>query len=75
MDLESIFTITGSSLQKLNRIISTIEPMGLSLPVLYKKYLAQHAKIYAFNMDNTFNNCIDAFMELDINTMQKNEID
>jgi putative hemolysin len=75
MDLESIFTITGSSLQKLNRIISTIEPMGLSLPVLYKKYLAQHAKIYAFNMDKAFNNCIDAFMELDINTMQKNEID
>jgi len=45
----------------------------LSLPVLYKKYLAQHAKIYAFNLDYAFNNCIDAFMELDISTMHENE--
>ena len=73
VDLESILSITGSSIQKLNRIISIIDPLGLSLPVLYKKYLAQHAKIYAFNLDYAFNNCIDAFMELDISTMHENE--
>jgi hypothetical protein len=45
--------------------------MGLSMPILYKKYLAQNAKIIAFNRDPLFNNAIDGFMMLDVEKMPR----
>ena len=66
IDFNVMNEFTGNSLLKLNKLIASIEPTGMTLPVLIKKYLAQIAKIYAFNLDKKFNLCVDAFMELDI---------
>ena len=66
IDFNVMNEFTGNSLLKLNKLIASIEPTGMTLPVLIKKYLAQNAKIYAFNLDKKFNQCVDAFMELDI---------
>jgi hypothetical protein len=45
------------------------------MPVLYKKYLAQNAKILAFNRDRKFNDAIDAFMILDIQNLPTEKAD
>jgi putative hemolysin len=59
----------NSEIKKLDQLINDIEPMGKNVPVLIKKYLAQNAKILAFNRDPNFNNAIDAFMILRIEEM------
>ena len=43
--------------------------MGLNLPVLFKKYIKQNAKVIGFNTDPKFNNALDGFMLLDIYDM------
>jgi hypothetical protein len=49
--------------------------MGKTMPILYKKYLAQNAKILAFNRDRKFNDAIDAFMILDIQNLPTEKAD
>jgi putative hemolysin len=61
----------NSEIKKLDQLINEIEPLGKNVPVLIKKYLAQNAKILAFNRDPNFNNAIDAFMILRIDEMPK----
>jgi hypothetical protein len=67
-------TEVKNDLKKVDKIIAEIEPMGLQMPVLYKKYLAQNAKIIAFNRDPLFNDAIDAFMVLDIEQMPESDV-
>jgi putative hemolysin len=60
-----------NDIKKLDKLISEIEPMGNSIPILLKKYLAQNAKILCFNRDPEFNDALDAFMILDIEHMSE----
>jgi putative hemolysin len=69
LEANDLLIPVNSELKKLDRLINEIEPMGKNVPVLIKKYLAQNAKIIAFNRDPAFNNAIDAFMILKIHEM------
>ncbi len=71
LDTKDLLIPIKSELKKLDRLISEIEPMGKNVPVLIKKYLAQNARIIAFNRDADFNNAIDAFMILKLDQMPK----
>lgn len=69
VDKEALILAAGGEIKKFDRLLAAIEPMGKTMPVLYKKYLAQNAKILAFNLDRKFNDAIDAFMILDIQNL------
>jgi putative hemolysin len=69
VDKEALILAAGGEIKKFDRLLAAIEPMGKTMPVLYKKYLAQNAKILAFNRDRKFNDAIDAFMILDIQNL------
>ena len=73
-DADALVKFAKSDLKKVDRIIGEIEPMGLQMPVLYKKYLAQNAKIISFNRDPLFNDAIDAFMVLDVEQMPDGDV-
>ena len=73
-DAEVLLDTIKNDIKKVDRLIGEIEPMGLQMPVLYKKYLAQNAKIISFNRDPLFNDAIDAFMILDIESMPQSEL-
>ncbi len=69
VDKEALVLSAGGEIRKFDRLLAAIEPMGRTMPILYKKYLAQNAKILAFNLDRKFNDAIDAFMILDIENL------
>jgi hypothetical protein len=71
IDRDALLLTVKKEIKQMDKLIGQIEPMGLSMPVLYKKYLAQNAKILAFNRDPLFNNAIDGFMILDIEKMPR----
>lgn len=66
VDVDILLESSQKDLAKLDKIIQEIEPMGLNLPVLFKKYIKQNAKVVAFNIDPKFNNALDGFMILDV---------
>lgn len=53
------------SLKDIENLIEELEPFGLKIPVLLKKYLGQNAKVVGFNIDPNFNNCLDGLVLLD----------
>lgn len=75
VDKEALILAAGGEIKKFDRLLAAIEPMGKTMPVLYKKYLAQNAKILAFNRDRKFNDAIDAFMILDIQNLPTEKAD
>lgn len=62
---EMILDVTGHDLSKLDRLIQDIEP-NYRIPVLIRKYLQYNAKIMAFNVDPSFNDCLDGLVLLDM---------
>lgn len=63
---EVLLEASSEDLNKLDRIIQDIEPLGMSMPVLFKKYLKQNAKVIGFNIDPLFSDALDGLMFLDI---------
>lgn len=61
-DKDFIFDTVKSDMQKFDKLIDEIEPDGLRIPVLLKKYLKQNCKLVAFNVDPNFNNAIDGLI-------------
>lgn len=57
------------SIKTLDRIVSDNEPNGAGLPVLIKKYMAQNGAILSFNCDADFNNSIDGFLIVDVESI------
>jgi putative hemolysin len=55
-------------LMHIDRMIGDLEPAGMRMPVLIKKYIGQNAKVLGFNRDPEFNT-VDALMYMDINEM------
>lgn len=66
-DYRMFIDYTNNDLQKLDKLIDEIEGGKIKVPVLFKKYLAQNAKIIGFNQDPKFNNALDGLMILDVN--------
>src|SRR5690625_543915 len=65
-DKHFVFEKTEADLNKFDRLIDEIEPDGLRMPVLLKKYIKQNAKLVAFNVDPLFNNAVDGLMYISI---------
>lgn len=65
-DPEALIASIGDDIKRLDRLVSDIEPEGMPVPVLLKRYLAQNARILAFNHDPKFNDALDGFMILDL---------
>lgn len=65
-ELDNVINFTEDDLQKLDKFIEDIEPQHLKIPVLFKKYLKQNAKVLAFNVDPKFSDALDGLMLLDV---------
>ena len=68
-DPEALLASVGDDIRRLDRVVADIEPEGMPLPVLLKRYLAQNARILAFNHDPKFNDALDGFMVLDLDDL------
>jgi hypothetical protein len=68
-DKDFVFDEAKADMNKFDRIITEIEPEGLRIPVLIKKYVKQNAKLIAFNVDPKFNNAIDGLMYIKISDL------
>ena len=56
----------AADLKKLDQLIADVEPRGVTVPVLLKKYLLLNGKIVGFNRDPRFNDALDGLMVLDL---------
>lgn len=65
-DVDLLLKSSSKDLAKLDKLIQDIEPTRLNIPVLFKKYIKQNAKVIGFNLDPKFNNALDGLMLLDI---------
>lgn len=62
------------SLKNIDLLIEELEPYGLKIPVLLKKYLSQNAQVIGFNIDPNFKNCLDGLVMLDFALIPANTI-
>ncbi|WP_010522203.1 GNAT family N-acyltransferase [Aquimarina agarivorans] len=69
-----VFDESKKNLKQLEEIIADIEPDGLRIPVLLKKYVKQNAKVIAFNVDPLFNNAVDGLMYIKISDLPDNTV-
>ncbi len=73
-DKDFVFDHMQADLQKFDKFINEIEPEGLRIPVLIKKYVKQNAKLVAFNVDPKFNDAIDGLMYIRIADIPKKTV-
>lgn len=73
-DKDFVFDAAKADLNKFDRIITEIEPEGLRVPVLIKKYVQQNAHLVAFNVDPKFNNAIDGLMYIKIQDLPEDTV-
>lgn len=64
----------GSDINRLDKFIHDVEP-DQHIPVLFKKYIKQNAKVLAANVDPKFNFCVDVLMLLDIRDVPQDVIE
>lgn len=64
-----LFLHTSTNLTLLDKVIEDIEIGKLKVPILFKKYLQQNARIVSFNRDPKFNNALDGLMILDVSNI------
>lgn len=74
-EIDTLIGLTLSDLKKLDSFIEQIEPKHLNVPVLFKKYLKQNAKVLGFNRDPKFSNAIDGLLLLDLFDVPLSTID
>ncbi|WP_348798153.1 GNAT family N-acyltransferase [Flavobacterium adhaerens] len=65
-DKDFIFDEAEADLNKFDKLIDELEPGSLRLPVFFKKYIKQNARVVAFNVDPLFNNAVDGLMYIRI---------
>ena len=66
VDYQIILDSTQGDINKLDKMIEEIELRHYKIPVLFKKYLKQNARIMGFNVDPRFNKALDGLMILDL---------
>ncbi|MFV0482305.1 MAG: lysophospholipid acyltransferase family protein [Campylobacteraceae bacterium] len=59
---EFVLKEMDKNINNLDSLVEEFEPNMLRLPVLFKKYIKQNAKLMAFNVDPNFNNAVDGLM-------------
>jgi putative hemolysin len=65
IDINVFLKFMGSDINRLDKFIHDIEPEQ-RIPVLFKKYIKQNARIIGCNVDPKFNYCLDVVMLLDL---------
>lgn len=73
-DLETLLAREKTDMKKLDELVNEIEPLGMRVPVLLKKYIKQDAKILGFNIDPKFGNALDGFMMMDFSKVPEETI-
>jgi putative hemolysin len=73
-DKDFVFDSVKSDMKKFDKIIDEIEPDGLRIPVLLKKYIKQNCKLVAFNVDPKFNNAIDGLIYVRISDLPEKTV-
>lgn len=75
-ELESIFNLDNYE-QELKILKSRLKILGFSVPVLFKQYsdicYREGVNFVDFNIDPDFNNCVDAFIILDLNFIKESK--
>ena len=74
-DPEALIAQVVDDIRKLDTVVSDIQPQHEPVPVLLKRYLAQNARILAFNHDPKFNDALDGFMLLDLHDLPEGTVD
>lgn len=74
-DQSLLLGLGPEDLAKVDRMIQEIEPQGLQIPILIKKYLLQQAKVLGFNVDPAFNNAIDTLVCIEVGQLQNLKTD
>ncbi|MCB9197099.1 MAG: lysophospholipid acyltransferase family protein [Flavobacteriales bacterium] len=62
----AIDELDANDIEMLDKIIENVEPNHFKIPILLKKYIKQNAKFIGFNLDPSFNNCLDGLVLLDL---------
>ncbi len=75
LKMEEKELVAKRDLKSIEGLIEEIEPQGLKIPVLIKKYLLQNAQILGFNVDSAFNHAVDALMYIRIDDIDKDKFD
>jgi putative hemolysin len=74
VELEKLFNI-GNYEQELKILKSQLKILGYTIPVLFKQYsdvcYHQGINFVNFSVDPAFNNCVDAFIILDLNYLKE----
>jgi putative hemolysin len=65
IDINVFLKYIGNDINRLDKFIHDVEPEQ-RIPVLFKKYIKQNAKIIGSNVDPRFNYCLDVLMLLDL---------
>lgn len=73
-DKDFVFDEAQADMNKFDKLITEIEPEGLRIPVLIKKYVKQNARLVAFNVDPKFNNAIDGLMYIKISDLPESTV-
>lgn len=73
-DKDFVFNVAEADLNKFDKLIEEVEPGGLRVPVLIKKYIKQNARVVAFNVDPMFNNAIDGLMYIRIDDLPEDTV-
>ena len=64
--LSVVKKLTKNEISLLDRLVQDIEPGGIRVPVLIKKYFLQNAKVIGFNVDKNFANVVDGLFFISI---------
>lgn len=67
--------VKENDMKLIDKLIEEIEPEGLKVPILIKKYLIHNAKMLGFNVDIKFNQAIDALMYIRIDDIDKTKFE
>lgn len=67
--------VMNGDMKIIDKLIEEIEPDGLKVPILIKKYLIHNAKMLGFNVDMKFNQAIDALMYIRIDDIDKTKFE
>lgn len=62
---QKLFLKSEHNIKNIDKFVSEIENQQ-GIPVLLKKYIKLNAKLIGFNVDPSFNNCLDGLILLDI---------
>lgn len=73
VDAELIRGVASS--EEIDKLIRDVEPSGLGMPVLMKKYLLLGGRVMGFNIDPLFNDSLDAMLILDLCDVPKDKVD